>query len=254
MSDLGRVSQIMRHCLQLVPDPYTVLALDNCWKSSLLTLDSILNTQNKKLSEAIKNEQLTKTKEVEATRQQTSSLVTECEKKIHKGKSKNQKLRATIERLQNDKVKYESQLKKKDDKIKDLCKAPESSDIDRLMTELIDFLDETEQRQSEQANMLSQIGEMINHEWKDPTPPPVVVEKPPSPKKVRRKKKKKVEVVEEKPETPQPAKLEGTMAKVGPDPVQVLEEKNEGLQREMDRMNASMFRMRAALDAAEKAA
>ena len=149
MNDLGRVSQILRHCLQLVPDPYTVLALDNCWKSSLLTLDSVLNTQNRKLAEAVKNEQVTKAKELEETRLQTTGLVTECEKKIYKSKSKNHKLRATIERLQNEKLKQESQLKKKDDKIKELCKAPESSDIDRLMTELIDFLDETERRQSE---------------------------------------------------------------------------------------------------------
>jgi len=76
--------------------------------------------------------------------------------------------------------------------------------------------------------MLSQIGDMINHEWKDPTPPPVV-EKPPTPKKPPRRKRKAKRpepIEEEKPSSPEPAKLVGQMKKVGPDPLEEAEKKN----------------------------
>ena len=81
--------------------------------------------------------------------------------------------------------------------------------------------------------MLSQIGDMINHDWKDPTPPPVI-EKPPSPPKPRKRrvKKKKVETPPEDV-TPEPKKLAGSMMKKGPTEVEELEEKNAKLQEEI---------------------
>ena len=87
------------------------------------------------------------------------------------------RLQKGIERLRHDKEQFETIIIDREAEIRRLTEPPDLSDITDIMAELGNFLDDTQARQKDQAAMLSEIGTLINHDWKPKesdanTPPP----------------------------------------------------------------------------------
>lgn len=176
-----KLSKIFRASMKQVVDvvdPNTVMILEGSWKSFVHILDTSILSHDSQIMYAVRAATERTEADCADKLNQTQKKLDEWQSKLEAQNKEVDRLQKGIERLRDDKLQFESIIIDREAEIRRLSEPPDLSDIHDIMMELGNFLDDTEQRQADQANMLNEIGTLINHDWKPKTPPPEKVETP----------------------------------------------------------------------------